>query len=104
SSQPAAVPTAAAHGRYPLERRTHPVAVVLAHEDYGQLPDRRHVECLVEGPDVHRRFAEEADAHLVAAAVLDGEGETGRQREVAAHDAVAAHATLLCIEQVHPAA
>ena len=55
------------------KRGAHAVAVVLADEDDRQLPQRGHVERLVERADVHGRLAEEADAHLVAAAVLDRE-------------------------------
>ena len=62
-------------GRRALERGAHPVAVVLDEVDHRQLPERGHVQRLVEGAVVHRGVAEEADADLVAAAILDREGD-----------------------------
>jgi len=92
------------HRRDALERRAHAVPVVLAEKNHRQLPDRRHIQRLVERPDVHRSFAEKADAHFVAAQVLAGERETGSEGYVAADDAVAAHEAFLGIEEVHGAA
>ena len=91
-------------GRGALERRAHPVAVVLDHVDDGKLPERGHVERLVEGAAVHRSLAEEAEAHLVAAAILHGEAHAGGERDVPAHDAVAAEEVDVAIEEVHGAA
>ena len=66
-----------------LHGGAHAVAVVLDDEEAGELPERGHVERLVEGAVVHGRLAHEADDHLVAAAVLDGEADAGRDRECA---------------------
>ena len=87
-----------------LERGAHAVAVVLATEDDGELPDGGHVQRFVEGADVHGRLAEIAEAHLVAVAVLDCEAEPGGERDVAAHDPVPAHEPLFRVEEVHRAA
>ena len=91
-------------GRRALERRAHAVPVVLDHVDDGQLPEAGHVERLVEGAGVHDRLAHEADAHLIAAAVLDGEADAGGERDVPADDAVAAEEVHAAVEHVHRAA
>src|SRR5439155_4311781 len=52
----------------------------------------------------YRALAEEALDHLVAAAILHGEGHAGRQREVSADDGVAAHEPARPIHEVHGAA
>jgi len=91
-------------GRRALERGAHAVAVVLDDEDAGQLPERGHVERLVEGPGVHHRLAHEAGDDLVAAAVLDGEAHAGRDGHMATDDAVPAEEAELLVEHVHRAA
>ena len=58
---------------------------------------------------VHRALvdgavAEVADADPILAPVLDGEGDAGGQRDVAADDGVAAEKPLLDVEEVHRAA
>ena len=84
-----------------LERRPHPVAIVLTQEDHGELPHGSHVQGLVEGPDVHGSLAEEAEAHLLAAAILDREAEAGRERDVTPDDRVPAHEAARRVEEMH---
>ena len=83
----------------------HPVEVVLQDEDHGQAPERCQVHRLAEVPRVRRAVAEHADGDVVGALVVGAQREPGRQREVAADDAVAAHEPALAVEDVHrPAA
>jgi hypothetical protein len=90
--------------RRPLERRAHPVAVVLDDVHDRQLPETGHVQRLVERTGVDHRLAHEADADLVAVAVLDRERDAGRERHVAADDAVTTKEVGLPVEEVHRAA
>ncbi len=87
-----------------LERGAHRVLVVLDHEDAGQLPQRAHVEGLVDLALVRRAVAEIGEADVVVAAVPVGEGEAGADRHLRADDAVAAVEVLLLGEHVHRAA
>ena len=70
----------------------------------GSFHSAGQVQRLVERALGHRAVAEEADDDLVAALVLDGEAHAGRERQVAAHDAVAAEEVRRLVEQVHRAA
>ena len=88
----------------PRERRAHRVLVVLADEDDGQLPERGQAHALVEVADADGALAEEDDGDPVLAAVLRREGGAGRDRDVAADDAVAAEHVVLLVEEVHRAA
>jgi hypothetical protein len=90
--------------RRALERGPHAVAVVLAQENGRELPERGHVQGLVEGSDIGRRFAEETDGDLVGFAVLDGEPGAGGEGDVRPDDGVAAEEVSLDVEQVHRAA
>ncbi|OGT94796.1 MAG: hypothetical protein A2083_04945 [Gemmatimonadetes bacterium GWC2_71_9] len=58
----------------------------------------------MEGAVVHRRLAEEADRHLIAALVLDRERGAGDQRDVPGDDRVPAEEALLAVEDMHRAA
>ena len=58
----------------------------------------------MEGALVVGGVAEEADADLVAALHLDGLGNAGRERKRSADQCVAAHETVLHVEDVHGAA
>src|SRR2546422_4568103 len=58
----------------------------------------------VEGADVDGRFAEVAQAHLIAPLVLDREADPGRERHMTPDDPVAAHEPPAGVEQVHRAA
>ena len=51
----------------------------------------------MERAGVHDRLAHEADADLIAAAILDREADAGRERHVAADDAVAAEEVRGCV-------
>ena len=87
-----------------MEVGAHRHHVVFDDVDDGQLPEAGHVEGFVEGALVHGAVAEEADADLVALAVLDGEGDAGGDGDVAADDGVAAQEARLGVEEVHRAA
>src|SRR5215467_2348523 len=87
-----------------VDGRTHRVAVVLADEDHGQLPEGGEVERLVELALGHRAVSEVAEHDLVAALVLDGETRSGGQGQVRAHDTVAAQEVDALVEEVHRAA
>ena len=83
------------HGGGARGRRAHGIAVVLDDEDDRQLPERGHVEGLVDLALVGRAIAEIGDRHMVVAAILVGEGEARAQRHLRADDAVAAEELLL---------
>src|SRR6185295_12731979 len=84
--------------------RAHAVAVVLDDVDDGQVPERAHVEGLVEGALLHRAVAEEAEADLVGLLEADPVAHARRHRQVAAHDAVAAEVAAGHVVEVHAAA
>ena len=58
----------------------------------------------MDAPLVHGAVAEVADADPVFVAILDGEGDAGRQGDMAADDGMAAEEALLRVEEVHRAA
>src|SRR5690348_16245192 len=58
----------------------------------------------MECADVHRRFAKEADADLIAATILDGEANAGCNGDVSADDTVTTEEVGFGIEEVHRAA
>ncbi len=58
----------------------------------------------MEGADVGRGLAEEADAELVAASILVGKRHAGRQRNVAADDPVPSQESGGGVEDMHRAA
>src|SRR5262244_2936610 len=90
-------------GEGAVDGRAHGVAVVLADEDHGQLPEGGEVHRLVELALGHGAVAEVAEHDLVAALVLDGEPRPRGQWEVRAHDAVAAQEVDALVEEVHRA-
>jgi hypothetical protein len=90
--------------RCALQRRAHAVAIVLDDEHAGQLPQRRHVERLMERAGVHHGLAHEAHDALVAATILDRETDARRERDVTAHDSVSAKKVRVRVEHVHRAA
>ena len=77
--------------------------VVLADEDYRQLPDARHIERLVEGSLVRRAVAEEADADLVGSADVYREPGAAGDAVSGADDAVRAEYALVAVGYVHRA-
>ena len=84
-----------------LERHSHRVEVVLAHEQHRQLPQRRQVHAFVERAFVYRAVTEEAGGdraafqHLVTQRGADGE------RQPATYDGVAAIEACGAVEDVH---
>jgi hypothetical protein len=90
----------------PRKGGAHRVLVVLADEDDGQLPQRREADPFVKAADAHRAFAEKAERDPAVAPVLAGERDARGQRDVAAHDAVAAEhvvlASNMCIDPPRP--
>jgi hypothetical protein len=75
--------------------------VVLADEQDGQLPDRGHVQPLVEGPVVDRAVAEEGDRHPVRAQEPGAVAGAGRLEDGGSDDPARAHQADLGREQVH---
>ena len=84
--------------------RAHGVAVVLDHVEDRQLPQRRHVEALVDLPLVDGAVAHVGDADPAILAVLVREREAGPERDLATDDAVAAIEADRAGEHVHRAA
>ena len=87
-----------------VDRRVLHIEVVLADEHGRQVPDLRHVEGLVERPDVGRPVPEERDRDVVGAPHLGRPGRAVRGAEVRADDGVGAHHALRDVGQVHRAA
>src|SRR5205823_5459926 len=86
------------------DRGAHRVTVVLDDVDYGELPQLRHVEALVNLPLIGRAVAEICEADIVVLAIAVRESETGAERDLRANDAVAAEEPLLDGKHVHRAA
>ena len=80
------------------------VVVVLADEDNGELPDRGHVQRLMESALVGGAVAEEAGTDLIGAADLGGQARADRDVVARAHDAVGAQDAQVSIRNVHRAA
>ena len=91
-------------GRGARHRSAHRVAVVLDDVDDRQLPQRGHVEALVDLALVGGAVAEIGQRNILVAAIAVGEGEAGAERHLRADDAVAAVEMLLLGEHVHGAA
>ena len=86
------------------DRRVLHVKVVLAHEEDRQLPDRGHVERLVERADVGGAIAEEGHGDLIGAAQLSRPRGADGHRQVGADDRIRAEHVALRVGQVHRAA
>src|SRR6516165_3328120 len=87
-----------------IDRRPHPVSIVLDHVNDRQLPQRGHVEALIDLPLIDRAIAEIGDRDLPVCAIMMGKGEPGSDRHLRADDAVAAKEAHLPAEHVHRAA
>src|SRR5712692_10132377 len=85
-------------------RRVLAVEVVLADVEHRQLPERGHVQALVEQALPQRALAEEAGGDLVAAAPARGERGPGGDPRRAGHDGVGAQVPLRLVGDVHGAA
>ena len=85
-------------------RRELGEAVVLAHENQRQPPERREVHGLVEDATLDRAVAEEHDRDGVVAAQARREGAAERDRDVAADDPGRPHEPVLGVDEVHRAA
>ena len=68
------------------KRRVRRVAVVFAHEEHGQPPERRERQALVHDALLHRRVAEEGDGHRVAAFHPRGHRAADRERNTSRDD------------------
>jgi hypothetical protein len=80
------------------------VFVVFDDVDDGQLPQRRHIEALVNLTLVNGTVTEVADIDLAILGVFMSEGQTGTDRNLRADDAMAAEELLLAAEHVHRSA
>ena len=92
------------NGHRPLERGAHPVAIVFADVDAGDLPQLGHVQRFMEGALVNGGFAKEAERDLIRSLVFTREGQAGSERNLAANNRVSAEKIDLHIKQVHRAA
>ena len=70
----------------------------------GALLHGRQVQALVEGADVRRAVAEEADRDAIEALQAEAHGASGRDRDVGADDRVRHHRADGEVGQVHLAA
>ena len=86
------------------EVRVLVVAVVLADEDHGQLPQLRQVHLLVQEPLPQRAFAEEAHGHAAVLQVLGGIGRARGDAGAPTHDGVGAQVAGAGVGDVHRAA
>ena len=87
-----------------MDGGAHRVAVVLADEDHGQLPERGEVHGLVELALGHGAVAEVALHDLVTALVLHRERGAGGDGQVGGDDPVPAEEIDALVEEVHRAA
>src|SRR5215472_3545029 len=84
-----------------IDRRPHPVAVVLDDVNHRQLPQCRHVETFVNLALVDCAVAEIGDRDLAVAAIMMSEREPGSDWDLGADDAMAAKEILFPAEHVH---
>src|SRR6266852_6671456 len=84
-----------------LYERAHPIEVVLADEDAGQLPKRGHIQAFVKRALWQRSIAEEAAYDFGFLLIDDRKPESGGKRKPATDDRVAAHETQVGVEQMH---
>jgi hypothetical protein len=82
-------------------------AVVLAHQQQRQLPQRGQVQALVQHAFGHRAVAEEADGHAAGAQHLVRQRAAQRDRDAGADDAIGtqdaqAQVSATCIEPPRP--
>src|SRR5215471_7568527 len=82
----------------------HGVVVILDDVEDRQLPQRGHVEALIDLALIGGTLAEISKADAIVSAIFVGEGDTGAERRRRAHDAVTAIEILLYREHVHGAA
>ena len=90
--------------RVALQRRAHPELVVDHQEDDRQLPQGGEVHGLAEGALVAGAVAKHAQHGVLGLSVIAGEGDARCQRQVPAHDPVAAEEAAFVVEEVHRAA
>src|SRR5215469_16123742 len=90
--------------RSAVNRRPHPVSIVLDHVNDRQLPQRSHVEALIDLPLIDRAVAEICDRDSPICAIVMGKGEPGSDWHLCTDDAVATKEALLPAEHVHRAA
>ena len=80
------------------------IIVVLTNENDGELPDRGHIQRLVEGALIGRSVAEEADANLIGSPVAGGKACAYRDVVTGTHDTVGTQNALVGVGDVHGAA
>src|SRR5215471_4111028 len=85
-------------------RRPHPVSIVLDHVNDRQLPQRSHVEALIDLPLIDRAVPEIGNRDSPICAIVMGKGEPGSDWHLRTDDAVATKEALLPAEHVHRAA
>ena len=82
-------------------RIPHPEPLVHDGEHHRQITQGCQVQRFVEGADVRRAVTHLANDDLRSALAHDRQRCARRERELSAHDALAAHQTLVGVEQVH---
>src|SRR5215469_8852835 len=87
-----------------IDRRPHPISIVLDHVNDRQLPQRGHVEALIDLPLIDRAVTEISGRDLPVFAIAMGKGEPGSYRHLRTDDTVAAKKVLLPAEHMHRAA
>src|SRR5579859_1538924 len=84
-----------------LDRRVFHVLVVFAHEDDRKPPYHGEIEGFVEGSDVGRAVAEEADGDLAGAPYLGRPCRPDRDRQMRPDDGIRAEGAMLDAREVH---
>ena len=86
------------------DRRVLHVEIVFANKYHRQLPHRGEIQGLVEGADIGRAVAEEADRDILVALILRAPRGAAGDRQMRADDGVGAHHAVLHRGEMHRAA
>ncbi len=90
-----------ANGRGPLDGCAHAVLIIFDHPHHRQFPHFGQVERFVEVANVRRAVAHHADDGRIVVLVLERKSQAGCQRQVRAHNGVAAPKIFAHVGQVH---
>lgn len=91
------------HFRSPGQGSAHGIVIILADKDYRQLPQNRHVECLVKNSLAGGAIPEKADGYPIILMVLVGKGNARPNSDLTPNDAVSAEEPLFLGKEVHAA-
>src|SRR4030095_3748631 len=87
-----------------LHGSTHGEKVVFTNEDDRQVIKSGQIQRFVEGALIDRSITEKAERDPIFAAVLDGESQSHRQRNVRCDNSVTSVHVMLLVEKMHRAA